>query len=355
MIRVGFVFHKDPLQAAAGIDIIRLHALTGGLLARGLGVDIIAPVDRPGQTPAGVPVYPLDHLAHARYDALKTCYHFSLELIGDYDGPVVSRIVRVVDDELPERDMAWRGRLLACQETIAARSSVVVLNNGENEQRWLARYGKTSQASTLLIRTGCPAVIPRKGKNPYAKGEKVMLFLGSLCSARMVAMLNALADALRDAARIHHIGRSKLHIYDDGSTAPLSPLIVRHGEMPERETWNYVRHACIGLAIAPGPYSFDNDLSKIYGYLRGGLPVLSEERIINNELIAAMGHGQVFAYDDIDDAAGRARRLLRGLPSGGGRRVMASMARAHAWERRVDQYYDLFTRLQAGAQNACPD
>ena len=337
----------------AGIDIIRLNALTAGLMKRGLEVDIIAPVKKVSLTAAGVPVYPLSYLQEeAHYDVLKTCYHFSIELIGAFKGPVVSRIVRVVDEKLPERDMAWRERLIKCQEMIRARSSVVVLNNLDNAGRWRKLYGKP--ASISLIPTGCPFILPRKGKNPYDHDERAILFLGSLASPRMVAMINDLAAGLKNIARLHHIGQSKSHLYGDGRSWELSPLVVRHGEMCENSVWNYIRHARAGLAIAPGPDSFDNDLSKIYNYLRGGLQVLSEERIVNNDLIRATRWGEVFRYGNVGDAVAKAVMILERRFQDRERSVMSYMARGHAWENRVNQYLTLFKRLQAEAQNICP-
>ena len=355
-MKVGFVFHKDPWLQPDGIDTIRLHALTGGLRKRGLAVEIVAPVERRSVSAAGVPVHPLEHLGEAGYDVVKTCYHFSIELIGAFGGPVVSRIVRVVDEKAPERDAAWRDRLMRCQDAIAARARVVVFNNRENEQRWRAVYG--AKAATMLVPTGCPSVIPRTGASPYEEGEQVVLFLGSLCAPRMVPMLNRLAEALRGVACIHHIGRDKLHLYDDGraegKAEELAPLVVRHGELPEERIWGYIGHARIGLALAPGPYPFDNDLAKIYSYLRGGLPVLAEERIVNNDLLRATGNGGVFAYDDVDDAAARALLLLERPPGAARQRVMDFMAHEHSWEQRVDRYYRLLTCLQAGGQGPQP-
>jgi len=355
-MKVGFVFHKDPSLQPDGIDTIRLHALTGGLRKRGLAVEIVAPVERRSVSAAGVPVHPLEHLGEAGYDVVKTCYHFSIELIGAYSGPVVSRIVRVVDEQAPARDAAWRERLMHCQDAIAARARVVVFNNRENEQRWRAVYG--AKAATMLVPTGCPSVIPGAGANPYEEGEQVVLFLGSLCAPRMVPMLNRLAEALQGVARVHHVGRGKLHLYADrdaGAKAEeLAPPVVRHGEMPEERIWDYIGHARIGLALAPGPYPFDNDLAKIYSYLRGGLPVLAEERIVNNDLLTATGSGGVFAYGDVDDAAARALLLLERPPGVARQQVMDHMVREHAWERRVDRYYRLLTCLQAGGQEPQP-
>lgn len=347
-MKIGFVFHKNPLSPAASIDVIRLYALTEGLARRGVQVDILAPVEKAAQTAGGISVYPLERLRNnADYDILKTCYHFSMELIRAFQGPVVSRIVRVVDEKLPERDAKCRKRLLRCQEMICARSSAVVLNNEENKQRWRNIYGQAPPVE--IIPTGCPSLLPRPGGNPYDDNEKAVLFLGSLSSFRMVRMINILARRLPDTARIHYIGRNKHDLYGTGDAWKLSNSIIQHGELTENQTWNYIRHARLGLAIAPGPHLFDNDLSKIYNYLRGGLPVLSEEGIVNNDLVRETGCGDIFRYDDAGDAVAKAALLLD-APQQGREKVMSFMAGKHAWEKRVDQYFTLFHRLQAGRQ-----
>jgi hypothetical protein len=122
-------------------------------------------------------------------------------------------------------------------------------------------------------------------------------------------------------------------------------MIVQHGTLPEDRIWNYISHARIGLAIATGPYPFDNDMSKIFSYLRGGLPVLSEEPIVNNMFIRETGFGLTFQYDNIEDLMGKAMLLLRSPLSEKREEVMAFMAKEHSWERRVDAYVKLFHAL----------
>ena len=89
----------------------------------------------------------------------------------------------------------------------------------------------------------------------------------------MVSMLNEAARMLSDLGRIHLVGLNKAHMYGGGKDCVLDPLIRNHGELPEDAIWDYIRHASIGLALATGTHKFDNDLSKIINYLRGGLPV----------------------------------------------------------------------------------
>ncbi len=352
-MKIGFVFHKDPCQPPVGIDILRLNALTESLKKRGMHVDILAPVGKPCLTACGTSVYPVDYLQNNRqYDILKTCYHFSMELIADFKGPVVSRLVRVVDENLPERDETWRLRLLKCQEMIRKRSSAVIFNNKENAERWRRLYGKPE--NIMLIPTGCPSVLPSKGRSPYDSNEQAVLFLGSLASGRMAEMISKIAERLKGVARVHYIGQNKCRLYGNGQTWRLSPSIVQHGEKKEDSIWNYIRHARIGLAVAPGPHLFDNDLSKIYSYLRGGLRVLSEERIINNDLVKITEWGNIFRYGDVDDAAATAVLMMKEQISGHEETVMSYMAKEHNWENRAFRYHALFRQLQAEARKTWP-
>jgi hypothetical protein len=343
-MRVGIVFHKNPFAPPTGIDLVRLRAIAGGLIRRGLHAEIIAPVSAPGTIEDLVPVYPLDVLKDpGRYQLIKTCYHDSILLIDGYQGPVFSRIVRVVDDRLPERDEPFRAKLLKCQEIIKERASVLILNNGQNRDRWRSLYGQ--QPPVVLVPTGCPAVLPPPRRNPYKPGERVMLFLGSVASPRMLEMINAAARALQDTCTVHLVGLNKACMYGGDTSCSLDPLVVNDGERPEEDVWDYVRHAKIGLALATGPHEFDNDLSKILNYLRGGLHVLSEEPIINNDLIIETGLGKIFKHGDVGDLISKAKEILDISFDDQRDAVARFMANEHSWDKRVDAYVNLFRSL----------
>jgi glycosyltransferase involved in cell wall biosynthesis len=134
-------------------------------------------------------------------------------------------------------------------------------------------------------------------------------------------------------------------MYGGGAHCRLHPLIVDHGEVPEPDLWDYIRHADVGLALATGPHPFDNDVSKIFNYLRGGLPVLSEEPIVNNELIRQTGYGSTFTYGDVDDLVLRATELLDHPPVQKREWVMDFMAEEHSWDTRVETYLALFREI----------
>lgn len=343
-MKVGIVFHKNPFAAPAGIDLVRLRALAGGLISHGIDAEILAPVSQPGTLNQTIPVKNLEALADAgAYDLVKTCYHFSIKLIGPYRGPVVSRIVRVVDERLPERDEPVRKELLQCQELIHRRAVALALNNVENKWRWRRLYG--NRPPVVLVPTGCPAELPPVMRNPFSSKEPVILFLGSIAAPRMLRLINEAAQRVRHRARIHLLGSNKVCLYGGGKECTLDNLIIHHGEIPEDATWDYVRHAHIGLALATGPHPFDNDVSKILNYLRGGLPVLSEEPILNNRLVRQTGFGRTFAFGDGDDMVAQAFALLDNPPRETRESVMHLMATQHSWDQRVATYVRLFRSI----------
>ena len=346
-MRIGIVFHKNPFASPTGIDLVRLRAIALGLTHRGVEAEIVAPVETEGVIEDSIPVRKLDVLDKPNdYDLIKTSYHDSIMLIRGFRGPVVSRIVRVVDERLPERDEAVRQRLLLCQEMIKKRATALVLNNKENRERWINLYGP--RPPITLVPTGCPSEIPKPRSNPFPPGERVILFLGSLASPRMVSMLNEAARLLSGLAQIHLVGLNKACMYGGGKECALDPLIKDHGELPEAAIWDYIRYASIGLAFATGPHAFDNDVSKILNYLRGGLAVLSEGPIVNNDLIRQTGFGKIFRFDDINDMAAKAKELIKEPHKGARDAVMRFMAQEHSWDKRVEVYLKLFQGILYG-------
>jgi len=343
-MRIGIVFHKNPFGPPTGIDLVRLRAVAGALSRKRIEVEIVAPVKKEGELEDGIPVRGLSMLRqHGRYDLVKTCYHQSIMLVDEYKGPVVSRIVRVVDQELPERDDGARETLLSCQERIRGRASALALNNIENEHRWRELYG--NDLPIVLAPTGCPANIPLSRGNPFEKDKPMVLFLGSLAAPRMVHILNHAARGLQGLAEVHLVGLNKACMYGGDEDCLLDLVIIDHGERMESDVWDYIRHAAIGLALATGPHGFDNDVSKILNYLRGGLPVLSEEPILNNDLVRQTRYGETFDFGNVDMLVQKALSLLEHPPTERRDQVMRFMAEEHSWDKRVETYVELFNRI----------
>jgi hypothetical protein len=344
-MHIGFLFHKTPVENPSSIDQVRLHALSRGLIRLGARVTVVAPVSRPVSLDESISVLPLQALSgNPGFDALKVCYHYSMEHVRDYRGPLVCRLVRVVDERLPERDESQRERLLAAQMLASHRADGMIFNNAENAARWRSVYGHAQKIA--IIPTGCPVEIPVPGPNPYDKKLPAMLFLGSLASSRMIHLINEAAERLQKKIAIHMIGKNKSRLYG-GKFLPLSPLIRDHGEKPEELIWDYIRYARIGLALAAGPDVFDNDLSKIMSYVRGGLPILCEERIPNVKQALQSGLARIFGFGDAGDLARAAVMMESPTANNGDSDVMQSFCSHNSWSRRAEVLYCFLKKLIA--------
>ena len=162
----------------------------------------------------------------------------------------------------------------------------------------------------------------------------------------MVHILNQAAHFLRDRVRVHLVGTNKACMYGGAEEeCALDPLVVDHGELSEDKVWDYIRYASVGLALAAGPHTFDNDVSKILNYLRGGLAVVSEEPILNNELIRQTGFGRTFSHGDVGDLVSKTLELVESPLDAQRDQVMQFMAEQHSWDKRVDIYVDLFGKI----------
>lgn len=349
-MRIAVVFHHDPTTRRPGVDVVRLEAMTVQLGEAGFRAEIVAPVAVGTTWRSGLTVRPLTALAQAgRYDLVKTCYHQSIKLIGDYTGPVVSRLVRIVDNERPRHDANQRAELLACQEMTARRAWAVATNNRENADRWRDLYGSLArpEQEVVLTPTGTAAKLPPPGPSPYGDDHRPrILFLGSVSAPRQARLVNHLAAALGDRAAIHHVGPNKTGLY--GDFIPLDEAIASHGQIREERIWDWLRHADLGLILTYGPDRFENDIAKTYNYLRAGLPIVYEEPIIQDELIDSLAMGRGFEHGRTGALATAVEEMLAAPPTGPDRRAAAeAMVKRHTWAARAAVYAELFPRLTA--------
>jgi hypothetical protein len=141
--------------------------------------------------------------------------------------------------------------------------------------------------------------IPGRCINPYSEiAEPIAVYIGNLYTTGQkevnqlwVARLNRLGELLKKKG-------IRLCLIGPGNTRHLNRDAVTYmGPIRNEDIWDYHYFADVGIALAQGSQQ-NNDSSKIYYYLRAGLPVVSEEPIPNNDLVATTGHGFVCPYGD---------------------------------------------------------
>lgn len=334
--RVALVYLKDPLAIRDGMDLIRWHSLAVEFYRAGFYVELLSPVGGSGETVDGVPFRNIETANWESYSAIFVQTTSCIDLVPNHPN-TYTRVGRVVTEDGPTRIApATRKELVRNQERVAMRSKRVIVTSLENAERWAEKYPKG--ASALVIPNGCPAEIPQRRHSPFPQ-DKNVLYLGSLSSPRFAGCLNDLGSALKHRGiNLHHVGRQFNEPYATGRF-PLDPGVINiHGSFDERDTWDFLYSADVGVAFASGPEPFDSEISKIYYYLRVGLPVIAEEGISNSGLISETGWGAKSRYNDIDDMVDK---ILAWLSMPHNIEVAQYMATEHSWKSRLHQYLAL--------------
>lgn len=255
---------------------------------------------------------PLHQVDCAAYDVVKTLFHNgfrTLEQLGGTDHPfLIAKLGSVVDRQ--DCDAIYfrgerRRQLFAVQEKIAAHCHWVTLLTEPSRQRWINCFG-SERPRPLLVPGAVDARIPPRGRDPYPADHRPRcLFAGNIydekaqpeAHARLVARLNRLGRHLdRRAIRLYQMGPGTQTNLDRAYVTPL-------GAVPYEKSWDLMHHADVGLVLALGDAPNENESTKIYHYLRIGLPTVCESGFPNEGLIASARLGHVVPNGDIDALA----------------------------------------------------
>jgi hypothetical protein len=354
-IRVACVYPRNRQASMAGMDGIRFVRMAEALARRGHEVDIF--LNRAPQPKALAPRLRELSLEHARwdeYDVVKTFFHEgfgALAANGGGEHPfIVSKLGSVVGREQTAGVHffgAMRERLFGIQREIAHRSRVITVLTNQGAALWWKEHGCASRL--LQVPTGVDAEIPPLGPNPYPGlgiMEPVAIYAGNLYNRRSQPEINRLWQEQLNliGARLRRRG-IRLVVMGDGETDLLDPEAVKHvGKIESSAFWNWQRHARVGIVLAQGPVQ-DNESSKLYYYLRTGLPVVCERPVPNAWLIETTGLGAVVDFGDAEKLADSAAALARTRPRVDG--VVQHMVRNHSWDARAALYDRTFAEAAA--------
>jgi len=351
----------DPLEMAA----IRWLKISQALAELGHEVDMLTgrykrrlfrPVRELGP---GLREVPLSRARWEGYDAVKTLFHRGFETLERYGGAghpfLVCKLGSVVAAE--DRDGIYfyghqRERLFEVQERIQQAARYVTLLSEPARSLWREAHG--DQGNLLLVPGAADGVVPPSGPDPYPprNGPRVV-FAGNFYSREpgsqpeahetLAGKLNGLGDLLRrEGIRLYVIGT--------GDARSLDPAFVEYlGVVPYASSWSFLQHADVGLVVSAGPFMHNNESTKIYHYLRVGLPVVAESGFPNDALVQEASLGIQVPPGDLRVLAGAVREAL-------GREwnrdaAVDHILRHHTWSHRA-RIYDEILRREIG--NASP-
>lgn len=308
---------------------------------------------------------PVDHAPNVRrvpvsrvdwsdYDVVKTLFHRGYHTLaargGDRHPFIVSKLGSVVGPrEMPgihfhgER----RRRMYDTQRRIDDRARFVTLLSEPARDLWQGCFD-TEAERLLLVPGASERDVPPPGPDPFppeASGR--CLYAGNFYSPdpaqsqpsahrTITAKLNDLGRRLADRGL-------RLFVVGDGDDSALDARWVSYlGSVPYRDCWDFLHHADVGTALVPGPFLHNNESTKLYHYLRVGLPVVSEAGFPNDDLVREAGLGFVVENGRMDRLADRTEEAIR--RDWDREAAVRFILEHHTWERRAQVYDDLFER-----------
>ena len=348
-LRIATVYKRDlfPNFAPAKMSTIRWLRMSEGLAALGHRVDMIMNGNGLGHTTKpNLRTVPFADVDWNRYDVVKTLFHSGFESLYEEGGGnhpfIISKLGSVVGNHDDTAGVYFfnheREHLYRIQELIRERSRYVTLLTKPSRRLWEDMFGSTD--NLLHVPTGVDREVPAVNDNPYKQFcEPIVVYAGNLYGESQPEMnvvwqdrLNRLGSLLRERGiRLCFIGTGRVDRLDRTAVT-----VMR--EVDNREFWDYQRFANVGLVLAQGPTQH-NESSKLYYYLRSGLPVVSEEPVPNNFLIHTTGMGHVADYGhdrlivDMVESA-----IYREWPR---REGIEYVVKNHSWDRRVETYAEV--------------
>jgi glycosyltransferase involved in cell wall biosynthesis len=302
----------------------------------------------------GVRRIPLRGIDWREYDAVLTIYHSGWRTLEKYGGTehslVVSKLGSVVAPEDREGIYFYgqgREKLYTTQVKIARHSTYVSLLSQPARALWEECFGP--KANVVVIPGGVDGDIPPPRRDPFPRdGQKRCIFAGNVylrtvqpeANQVLVAKLNRLGRLLEPSGiRLYMLGFGDVQQLDRRHVAYL-------GVVPHDEIWDFFHFADVGIVVAPGTFLHNNESTKIYHYLRVGLPMVSEAGFPNDHVVRESGLGYVVTNGDIPAMA---ERIWEATQREWDReRARQYILAQHTWDRRAEAY-DAVMRNHAGA------
>jgi glycosyltransferase involved in cell wall biosynthesis len=348
---------RAPLKPCT-MDTVRWMRISEALARLGHEVDIIVHSDVP-ELPIteNLRYVDLEAVRWSDYAVVKTLFHSGfdlLEQLGGSDHPfIISKLGSVVGSHDDVEGVYFFGdvreKLFATQQKIASRSRMITILTEESVQLWSEEHGRAEDV--LLLPTGVDAGFPRDLPNPYAAfGEKVIVYIGNLYDIRSgQRTVNVLWQTrLTAIGRILKQRGIRLVVIGPGESDLLDPEAVTYlGPIDNEKIYAYKYHASAGLVLAQGSVQH-NESSKIYEYLRSGLPVVSEAPVPNNAVILQAGLGYVADFMDDDHISSLLEQAVN--TQWDRQAALAYMVDNHTWDKRVSVYHSIIESRWRGLE-----
>ena len=287
---------------------------------------------------------PLRRVRWDDYDMVKTLFGQGFETLEHYGGDrhpfIISKLGSVVGPHDMEGIYFYgeqRRRRYAVQERIQQRSRFVTVLSEPALQLWSQCFG--SDGRILLVPGAADREIPPQGADPYPRDGKLRcVFAGNIYGQYSQPEANrTLVDKLNQLGK--HLGAAgaRLYLCGPGDVRRLDRAHVTYlGSIPYQRTWDYFYHANVGVVVSAGPFMHNNESTKIYHYLRAGLPVVSESGFPNDHVVHESRCGTVVRSGDMHAMSDAVLATPR--TNWDRAYAMQYILDNHTWDQRVTVY-----------------
>jgi hypothetical protein len=355
MARVILVYNTERFGVAEPSDMARIQLMeTAKVLARwGHEVDVAtAEVSlqlgrRPIEMSERLRRVSLSRVRWSDYDVVETNFHQGWETLVHYGGAAHPFIIAKLGSVVGAEDQAGiyyygrdRERMFATQRAIHRGARYITLLSRPAQELWTQSFG--ARDGHLLVPGAAASEIPPIGPDPFPARDGIrVLFSGNIYDGQPEAnrvlsdKLNALGTRLAPQGRVFFVGTGDTRRLD-------SRVVTSLGGVPYLAAWQHMLHADVGIVVSAGAFMHNNESTKIYHYLRAGLPTVSESGFPNDNVVTESGLGFVVRSEDMDSMAERiveAGRTAWDRNAGIGY-ILAN----HTWETRLRVYDDVLRR-----------
>ena len=361
MSRIVTVY-SGSLRPARQVEMgfIRWYRMSAALAALGHSVDIASAefrrrLLRTVETVApNLRIVPISRVRWNDYDVVKTLFHSGFETLERYGGAghpfIIAKLGSVVGPAEMEGVFFYgkqREEMFRAQERIARASRYVTLLSQPAVDLWRSAHGTGNQV--LVVPGAASAVIPPPKRSPYPRdGRTPVVFAGNFYSGHPGSQPEAhriLTSKLNRLGAFLHDRNARLYVVGTGDRRSLDSRYVTYcGEVAYEESWDYLYFASVGIVVTAGGRMHNNESTKIYHYLRAGLPIVSEAGFPNDNVVIESGLGHVVDNGDLESMAHRIEESLR-TPWNRDRAVDYILSR-HTWEKRAEIYDRLLRGIE---------
>ncbi len=350
------------------MSFIRWLKISEALARRGHEVDIATNEWRwwvrraPVTLSPSLRVVPLTAVRWDEYDAVKTLFHRGFETLRQFGGAshpfIIAKLGSVVAPEDQDGIFFYgteRERLFEIQQRVAHAARYVTVLSPPARDLWRTCFGP--QDNVLVVPGAVDAAIPPPGPDPYeaSAGVPRCLFAGNFYSRTVQPEANRiLVDKLNRLGRALAQSGVRLYLLGPGDARSLDREAVTYlGSADYQRSWDFFYHANVGIVVTGGGVMHNNESTKIYHYLRAGLPVVSEAGFPNDHVVRESGLGDIVPNGDIESLAERvAAATRRQWDKAAG---MDYILTHHTWDSRAALYDAVLAATGSQARSRLPD